>query len=58
MYALCVSGAVNAQGFMWKFLCTIYKFSFMHSKANDMLMDIVASVFCWSVLSVMIYSSE
>ena len=32
MYALCVSGAVNTQGFVWKFfLCAIYKFSFIHS---------------------------
>ena len=31
MYALCVSGAVNTQGFVWKFSCAIYKFSFIHS---------------------------
>ena len=31
MYALCVFGAVNTQGFVWKFLCAIYKFSFIHS---------------------------
>ena len=31
MYALCVSGAVNTQGFVWKFLCAIYEFSFIHS---------------------------
>ena len=32
MYALCVSGAVNTQGFAWKFfLCAIYKFSLIHS---------------------------
>ena len=24
MYAPCVSGAVNTQGFVWKFLCAIY----------------------------------
>ena len=31
MYALRVSGAVNTQGFVWKFfLCAIYKFSFIH----------------------------
>ena len=30
MYALCVSGAVNTQGFVWKFLCAIQKFSFIH----------------------------
>ena len=29
--ALCVSGAVNTQGFMWKFLCAIYTFLFIHS---------------------------
>ena len=29
MYALCVSGAVNMQGFVWRFLCSIYKFSFI-----------------------------
>ena len=32
MYALCVSGAVNTQGFVWKvFMRYIYKFSFIHS---------------------------
>ena len=32
MYALCVSGAVNTLGCVWKFfLCAIYKFSFIHS---------------------------
>ena len=32
MYALCVSGAVNTQGFVWKFFMRyIYKFSFIHS---------------------------
>ena len=32
MYALCVAGAVNTQGFVWKFfLSAIYKFSFIHS---------------------------
>ena len=31
MYALCVSGSVNMQGFVWKFLSTIHKFSFIHS---------------------------
>ena len=36
----------------------IYELSFMHSKMNDMLMYLVASVFCWSILNVMIYSSE
>ena len=31
MYALCVSGAVNTQGFVWKFFIrAIYKFSFIH----------------------------
>ena len=25
MYALCVSGAVNTQGFVWKFLYALYK---------------------------------
>ena len=29
--ALCVSGAVNMQGFVWKFLCAIYTFLFIHS---------------------------
>ena len=31
MYALCVSGAVNTQGFVWKSLCATYTFSFIHS---------------------------
>ena len=34
MYALCVYGAVNTQGFVWKFLCAINKFSFIHSKVR------------------------
>ena len=25
------TGTVNMQGFVWKFLCAIYKFSFIHS---------------------------
>ena len=34
MYALCVSGAVNTQGFVWSLffyqnVCTTYKFSFV-----------------------------
>ena len=31
MYALCVSGAVNTQCIVWKFLCAVYTFSFIHS---------------------------
>ena len=32
MYALCVSGAVNTQGFVRKFFfIDIYKFSFIHT---------------------------
>ena len=30
MYALCASGAVNKQGFVWMFLFAIYKCSFIH----------------------------
>ena len=30
MYSLCVSGALNTQGFEWKLLCTIYKLSVIH----------------------------
>ena len=30
MYALRVSGAVNTQGFVCKFFCAVYKFSFIH----------------------------
>ena len=30
-YALCVSGAVNTQGFVLRFLCAIYKVSFILS---------------------------
>ena len=30
-YPLCVSGAVNTQGFSWKFVSAIYTFSFIHS---------------------------
>ena len=29
--ALCFSGAVNTQDFMWKLLCAIFKLSFLHS---------------------------
>ena len=36
MYALCVSGAANTQGFVWLcliliFLCTIHQFSYIYS---------------------------
>ena len=31
LYALCVSSVVKAQGFVWKFLCAIYKVPFIHS---------------------------
>ena len=33
MYALCVSGAVNTQGFVWKFFYALYInfHSFIHS---------------------------
>ena len=31
MYALCVSGTLNTQGFVWKFFYVLYKFSFIHS---------------------------
>ena len=35
MYALCVYGAVNTQGFVWKFfLCAMNKFSFIHLKVR------------------------
>ena len=40
MYALCVSGAVNTQGFVWKvflfsfFVCAIYTFSFIHVSSH------------------------
>ena len=30
MYALCVSGIVNTQGFVWKVFYAIYKLSFIH----------------------------
>ena len=35
MYALCVSGAVNTQGFVWKFFYAlyIYSHSFIHSNS-------------------------
>lgn len=31
MYTLYVSGAMNMQGYVWKFLCVTYKFSFIRS---------------------------
>ena len=35
MYALCVSGAVNTQGFVWIFfLSAIYKFLFIYTKLH------------------------
>ena len=34
MYALCVSGTVNMLVFVWKFLCTIYKVSFIPSSIH------------------------
>ena len=35
MYALCVSGAVNTQGFVWKFFYALYIHfhSFIHKRA-------------------------
>ena len=38
MYTLCVSGAVNKQRFVWKFLCAIYKFihSFIHTLPDSL----------------------
>ena len=37
MYALCVSGAVNTQGFVWKFFINLYInfHSFIHSTPWD-----------------------
>ena len=37
MYALCASGTVHTQGFVWKFLCTRHKFSFIHSTNEQQL---------------------
>jgi len=31
---VCVSGAVNKQGFVWKFPCAAYEFSFIHTLEN------------------------
>ena len=38
MYALCASGDVNTQGFVWKVLCAIYMFfySFIHESKSDL----------------------
>ena len=41
MYALCVSSAVNTQGFVWKFLCVIYLFIFIHSFIQSFIQSIV-----------------
>ena len=36
MYALCVPGAVNTQGFVWKFFYTLYvHFHFWGIQPND-----------------------
>ena len=31
MHCVALYGAVNSQGFVWKFLCAIYKVPFIHS---------------------------
>ena len=44
MYALCVSGAVNTQGFVWKFLCAICTFSFIHSYSDQSLVYVLSQM--------------
>ena len=42
MYALCVSGAVNTQGFVWKFFYALYInfHSFIHSFERFICLDL------------------
>ena len=44
MYALCVSGAVSTQGFVCKFLCDIYTFSFSHTHESSYAFPRIAHV--------------
>ena len=44
MYAPCVSGSVNTQGFVWRFLCAIYKFSFIYSRGQKYIAEDSLSV--------------
>ena len=61
MYALCVSGAVNRQGFVWKFsMCYIYKCSFIyyissHEQIGER--NLVPTSTCTSTSSVSICTS-
>ena len=51
MYALCVSGAVNTQGFVWKFfLCAIYKCSFIQMFSTLFPLTFIASVMYFAML--------
>ena len=43
-YALCVSGAVNTQGFMLRFLCAVYKVSFILSSERLLMTREIAAV--------------
>ena len=44
MTSLCVSGAVNTQGFVWKFLCGIYTVSFIRLFNNSSMAATVKRV--------------
>ena len=45
IYALCGSGAVNAQVFVWKFLSAVYKFSFIQ-KQEEKKVHVSGSLTC------------
>ena len=47
MYALCVSSAVNTQGFVWKCLCGIYLFIF-YSFIYSVIHSVIHHVFTHS----------
>ena len=44
MYALCVSGAVNTQGFVWKFFMRYYTFSFILHSVKFLLLSSSSSL--------------
>ena len=53
----CVAGTVNTQGFVWKFLCTIYKFSLIHSRKSKNNINI-ADIFCFIHWSKQVFTTS
>ena len=45
MHCVYLRGAVNTQGFVWKFSCTIYTFSFIHSFVHSYVVETFTHLF-------------